>query len=128
MELFSDDFISYDNELHVKLEKSSDHEISLESSSLKTCESTPNFLPVNFFPNLQNLLIPSAPFVELVQKKKKPFTIIKPNQTEELDYLQVKVEPEDKILSKSKLIMKREKAKQRAMTRFNKPICLKNRT
>lgn len=125
MEMFSDDFISYDNELNVKLEKSSDHDISLDSPSVKTCESTPNLLPMNFSPRLQSLLARTVTFGGVVQKKKQPFTIIKAKKIDTQDHVEVKIESEEKILSKSKLIMKREKAKQRAMTKLNKPICLK---
>jgi len=77
MEMFSDDFISYDNELNVKLEKSSDHDISLDSPSLKTCESTPNMLPMNFSPRLQSLLARTVSYGGFVQKKHLPFTISK---------------------------------------------------
>ena len=81
MELFSDNFISYDD-FNVKLEKSSDHEIDVTSPSIRTCESTPNLYPSAFSPMLQNLLnsqdlltLSDNLQVKTAIKKRQPFTI-----------------------------------------------------
>jgi hypothetical protein len=134
MDLLSDNFISYDNNFDVKLEKSSDHEISLGSPTIGTCESTPNLFPAAFSPSLQSLLNKSVSLTitdlmesKEVKKKRLPFTIIKAKKetTDMENYLEIKIEPEEKLLNKSKLIMKREKAKLRAKNRQDKPLILK---
>lgn len=84
MDLFSDNFISYNDDFNVKLEKSSDHDISLDSPSLQTCESTPNLYPLSLSSNLQNLLnshdslyLTRHAKSQIVPKKHKPFMISK---------------------------------------------------
>lgn len=129
MELFSDNFISYTDDFNVKLEKSSDHEISVASPSTRTCESTPNLYPSAFSPMLQNLLnsqdlLTLADNLEAKQtiKKRQPFTIIKTKRNQPVEHVEVKIESEEKILTKSKLIMKREKAKLRAKCKLESPV------
>jgi len=132
MELFSDNFISYTDDFNVKLEKSSDHEISVASPSTRTCESTPNLYPSAFSPILQSLLnsqdlLTLSDNLEVKQtiKKRQPFTIIKTKRNQSIEHLEVKIESEEKILTKSKLIMKREKAKLRAKCKLESPIFAK---
>lgn len=83
MDLFSDKFISYNDAFDVKLEKSSDYEKPLNStSSLHTCESPLDLYPNAFSSKFQNLLNPQVPLTlngnfdrKNGTKKFKPFKI-----------------------------------------------------
>jgi len=125
MSFVTDDFISYNEELLVKQEKLSIDDDSIIGSS--TSESTPPY-PSSMNQALQNLLntdeqsLTLEPFTYAslfsAPPKKQPFKIIrtqkpevqKPTVTETFE---VKIESEDKLVSRTKRIMKREKAKQR---------------
>ena len=81
MDIFSDDFISYDNRFDVKLEKLSDHDISLPSPFSLRSEST-DIAPISIPLTLQNFLNSSSHVLEpqafqkpLYTKKRQPFQI-----------------------------------------------------
>jgi rubrerythrin len=119
----SDNFISYDDEFYIKQEKLSDHDISLGSPFSGDTESTALY-PISIPTNLHNLLNNSEPLHdpygwnnEHTVKKYQPFQIIKMKKEETNDSIQVKVEPEDKIINRTKRILKREKAKERTKTK-----------
>jgi hypothetical protein len=124
MSFVTDDFISYNEELLVKQEKLSIDDDSIIGSS--TSESTPPY-PSSMNQALQNLLssndqsLTLEPFTYAslfsAPPKKQPFKIIRTQKPEvqkpATETFEVKIESEDKLVSRTKRIMKREKAKQR---------------
>jgi len=124
MSFVTDDFISYNEQLLIKQEKLSIDDDSIIGSS--TSESTPPY-PSSMDQAFQNLLhandqsLTLEPFtyasLMAAPQKKQPFKIIRTQKQEIIkastETFEVKIESEDKLVSRTKRIQKREKAKQR---------------
>jgi hypothetical protein len=115
----SENFISYNPELFFKNERIQDQEFSLDNSESEDTDST-LYPQTGYFihPNLMSYLqdsrfqIPTNNY-EKIFNPNQPFNIIKVKKEEYDESIDVKVEECEGISSKSKRILKREKAKQR---------------
>lgn len=120
MDLISDHFISYDEDFTVKQEKASDPEVSFTLPFSLASDST-SFYPSFINPSLRNMLensdltIKQSIHIEEKQtlKRSKPFKIIKPKRESLNDPIEVKIEPEKKIITNSRREYRREVAKKK---------------
>jgi len=121
MDLISDNFISYDDSFIVKQEKLSDPDISIPSPVSAASESTgvcPITIPATlekFLNSTDSLAFYASENTDNVRPNKyRPFTIIRAKKQEPAESIPIKFEDQEKILSRSKRILKRAKAKQRS--------------
>jgi len=125
MDTISDYFISYNNDIPIKQEKLSDPDISLNSSY-----SFPNdsHLQHQLFlsPLMENVPQNDLKMKETIPmnfefpiKSKKPFKIIRMKREASNDSIDVKVEPEKKVMDNFRREIKRQATKRRIQMRAN---------
>lgn len=123
MDPITDYFISYDEDINVKQEKLSDPEVSLTSAFSLPSDST-SFYPSFINPTLRNMLEntdltikESFTIIDDIapMKFRKPFKIIRPKREPSADSIEVKIEPEKKVITNSRREYRREVAKKKSL-------------